>query len=151
VLWLGAQCEFLLPASSQTPQPVIRQQAVKLKVHPDSVDKCVDLFVKSAIYAGVAGEKDTDEIEILGTAPTVTAEDLEARDETESVQEQDKGSGSDSRGLADRAQNEGPKIKHVSARGNMNVSITLDSTMESREARKISQTVEAVWSHRMIP
>src|SRR6266496_3026903 len=44
----------------------IRQQALKLNVHPDSADKCVDLFVESAVYAGVASEKD-GEIQISGS------------------------------------------------------------------------------------
>lgn len=100
------------------------------------MDKCVDLFVNSAIYAGLARGKDADEIEILGIAPTVTVENLEASDMTESAPEQDKQSGSDDGGLANRAQNEDRKIKHVRARGNMNVSITLDSTMDPEKLEK---------------
>ena len=32
----------------------IRQQAANLQVHPDSLDECTNLFVESAIYAGLA-------------------------------------------------------------------------------------------------
>ena len=35
----------------------IRQQAANLKVHPDSLDECVDLFVKSVLFAGLAAEE----------------------------------------------------------------------------------------------
>jgi hypothetical protein len=34
----------------------IRQQAANLKVHPDSLDECVSIFVKSAVFASLASE-----------------------------------------------------------------------------------------------
>lgn len=45
----------------------IRQQVLQLKVHPDSGDKCVKIFVESLLYSGLATENNGD-ITILGAA-----------------------------------------------------------------------------------
>ena len=43
----------------------IKQQALKLEVHPESGDECVKLFVESIVFSGLA-KQDQDQIEVLG-------------------------------------------------------------------------------------
>lgn len=51
----------------------IRQQAANLKVHPDSLDECVNLFVKSAVFASLATE-DGDKVCFTETEGPKTVE-----------------------------------------------------------------------------
>jgi hypothetical protein len=53
----------------------IRQQAIKLKVHPESADECVRIFVDSLVYAKLA-EVAQDDI-VIGQAPTTAVEPTE--------------------------------------------------------------------------
>jgi hypothetical protein len=65
----------------------IRQQAAHLNVHPDSLDECVSIFVKSVVFAGLATEKDEniDFVHVEGlpkpsetTDASTSAKDLKA-------------------------------------------------------------------------
>ncbi|TMP95772.1 MAG: hypothetical protein E6L07_06615 [Verrucomicrobia bacterium] len=112
----------------------IRQQALQLKVHPDSGEKCVDLFVESAVYAGLASEKD-DEIQISSSASPSKAHEDDLKDTEES----------DILGAQKESTdgNEGDKSEEVILRksaktvgGQMNISITLDSTMDPEKLEK---------------
>jgi hypothetical protein len=62
----------------------IKQRALGLKVHPESAEECVAVFVESAETAGLA-MVDGDSIKLakLGTVPTVPVTDMEIREETE--------------------------------------------------------------------
>jgi len=59
----------------------IRQQAQTLKVHPDSSEECVSIFVKSAVEAGLA-TLDGDSVTLAkkGVAPPADSEALPATD-----------------------------------------------------------------------
>ncbi len=51
----------------------IRQQASNLKVHPESLDDCVQVYVESAVYSGLATEN-SDSVEFHATPVLTTAE-----------------------------------------------------------------------------
>ena len=53
----------------------IRQQALQLKVHPETGDKCVNIFVESLLYAGLGTERN-GEIEILGASQIAKAKSV---------------------------------------------------------------------------
>jgi hypothetical protein len=113
----------------------IRQQALQLNVHPDSGDKCVNLFVESAVYAGLASEKD-DEVQISSSASVSKPDE----DGATGAEESNERSG---RSESTEGNIEGNKSKEVILRkpvksggGQMNISITLDSTMDPEKLEK---------------
>ncbi|GAB5561390.1 MAG: hypothetical protein SynsKO_30370 [Synoicihabitans sp.] len=63
----------------------VRQQALKLKVHPDSVNECVELFIGSATDAGLANQSG-DDIAFTKTPVEKVSED-QAEAETEEQSE----------------------------------------------------------------
>jgi hypothetical protein len=113
----------------------IRQQALQLNVHPDSGDKCVDLFVESGVYAGLASEKD-GEVQISGSASlSKTDEDgVTGAEESDKPGAQKESSGQDVKG--DKNNEIIVRKSPKTAGGQMNISITLDSTMDPEKLEK---------------
>jgi hypothetical protein len=112
----------------------IRQQALQLKVHPDSGSKCVDLFIESAIYAGLASEKD-DEIQI-SSSTSFSQADEDAIAETEQSDKSGARNESDQNVTDDKSKEVVPRKSTKTMGGQMNISITLDSTMDPEKLEK---------------
>jgi len=101
----------------------IRQQALQLKVHPDSGSKCVDLFIESAIYAGLASEKD-DEIQI-SSSTSFSQADEDAIAETEQSDKSGAKNESDQNVTDDKSKEVVPRKSTKTMGGQMNISIRL--------------------------
>jgi hypothetical protein len=130
----------------------IRQQALQLEVHPESGDKAVGIFVDSIVYAGLATEANGEiTISRQVTAAIVT----EAESEIDESKHADLPAPSDqvtppSDGIAasdlakpaetkqtdSRAASEPPLQIHGVGRGQMNVNLTVDSTMDPEKLDK---------------
>ena len=112
----------------------VRQQALQLNVHPDSGDKCVDLFIESAIYAGLASEKD-GEIEIASSAVSPRLDEAETPGSEES-NETPKTNGTNAEAVKKDKDETNIKKSMRGVGGQMNISITLDSTMDPEKLEK---------------
>jgi len=126
----------------------IRQQALALDVHPDSADSCVDLFVQSLQFAGMASFEG-EEI-VIASAPATTPDNqLESaqgsnvdsgdsatapKTSTESSDHNDEeearpGAGSPATASSGTASN-------LAAAPGMNVTLNLDSTMDPEKLER---------------
>lgn len=122
----------------------IRQQALQLKVHPDLADKCVDLFVQSAVFAGVATENGDNILisSVSSFAPT-KKEETQSGDEGDDGLENPAGVGSSEQD-ADGAdsvpdaevRNAQPHNPPTGARAQINVTLSLDSTMDPEKLER---------------
>lgn len=71
-----------------TSKAKIRQQASNLKVHPDSLDECVKIFIESAVCAGLATEKG-DSVEIHAAPKLIENSDEEEGESGEDSSHED--------------------------------------------------------------
>jgi len=121
----------------------VRQQALSLKVHPESVDECTDLFVTSAVFAGLAQENgDSVSFHPAGARLPVTGPDARpeqyaelpdadtGKESTETVTPGELGGTEASQGVA-RAD------KVVKGRGRADISIQIDPSMDPEKLDKL--------------
>ncbi|MFT3867551.1 MAG: hypothetical protein QM715_03530 [Nibricoccus sp.] len=119
----------------------IRQQALQLKVHPDVVDKCVDIFVQSALFAGVATESgDGIAISNLAKSSEATAVEEGRTDDSTPVDtpvrtDDGSGVGSNAEGTG-AASNRESLSSHSVPRAQINVTLALDSTMDPEKLER---------------
>lgn len=113
--------------------PKLRQQAVKLKVHPDSADDCVTIFISSLQYCGLA-RADGDGY-FLNSVVNVTSkvEEPSLENPEEAVEEQDP-----EMDLQDKKGDNKNKTQVIKRNPSSPVQVTLnlDSTMDSDKLEK---------------
>ena len=108
----------------------IRQQALKLGVHPDNGDRAVELFVESAVFAGVASHGG-DEIHISATALATT----EPEEDAKPAADPEEPSGGGDREEKDDG-GEASTTLRARGTGQMNITLSLDSTMDPEKLEK---------------
>jgi len=103
----------------------LRQQALKLGVHPDNGEKCVEMFVASAIYAGTA-EQTGEDVKLSSTPVAENSSEEKEITEIDEIEEpSDKF----------RKKNASP-AKRTLPSGPINISLSLDSTMDPEKLEK---------------
>lgn len=109
----------------------IRQQASNLGVHPDSLDECVDIFVTSANYAGLANESG-ENIIFHSTPQPNNTEELVSEDE-QVITYDDEGDKTAAPSITNTAGQ--PKITPPS-QSKANIDIKIDPSMDPEKLEK---------------
>ena len=111
----------------------IRQQAAHLQVHPDSLDECVNLFVKSVLFAGLATEQD-------GNVQFTRGQELSTLDKTGDADGEDlTGSkqGSDKIESSRETTLTSPEGSPLASRAKTQVEIKIDPSMDPEKLDKL--------------
>ena len=114
----------------------IRQHALSLKVHPDTVEECVGLFLESAETAGL-GKRDGDSI-VLAKSAVVPDE----QSNTDSDEQQAESGVSETKaedGAPAKQEPEGQRVRTDSsshAKSGLNVTLTVDSSSDPDKLQK---------------
>jgi hypothetical protein len=122
----------------------IKQQALQLKVHPDSGDKATGMFVESLVYAQMATEDGEGNVKIAQSTsgaeilPSSTGEDVgapseEADDDTKDDHITNK---EDQSTDIKEPPPSGDHLPPTPIRSQMNVNLSLDSTMDPDKLEK---------------
>lgn len=114
----------------------IRQQVAQLGVHPDNAEKATKLFIDSAVFCGAAAF-DGDNVALLRLNASGSSTDLEPQtnlDETqlpsEDAEDEEVDTGVDKSDMSNGPRREG------GARAVINVSVTLDSSLDTDKLEK---------------
>ncbi len=125
----------------------IRQQTIQLKVHPDTADKCVAIFIDSLIYAGLGTERNGD-IEILGASRIIKsslpngADGEVAESEIQTAREEKKDEALETNSGSQESENEEQPVtpaavggRQVTPKAQFQVALNLD-TMDPEKLEK---------------
>jgi hypothetical protein len=112
----------------------IRQQAASLKVHPDSLDECVDLFINSVVFAGLATEESGNVQFTRGQteSPAGPADDTE--DENPTDLDGDNGEEEES---SEERTSRPPKGSPLTNKPKAHVEIKIDPSMDPEKLEKL--------------
>lgn len=115
----------------------LKQQAVKLNVHPDSADDCVTIFLNSLQYCGLA-QVDGDNF-LLSNSPNVKpkADEEVIQDTSSADEERNDEQGPEFEEEGANSNNNGGKVKTIKKGSSpIQVHLNLDSTMDSDKLEK---------------
>jgi len=118
----------------------IRQQASTHEVHPDNLDKCVNLFIESVEFAGV-GTREGDNIQLQNAPliPQTTSLDMQPSG-LESIAHASGAGGDESSKTnsiaAPSPTDESPPPRPTSGRAVIHVNIGLDSSLDTEKLEK---------------
>jgi hypothetical protein len=118
----------------------IRQHALSLKVHPDSADECVELFLESAVTAHL-GTLDGDSISLVKSGQVVPASAREQADGDEEVQvEEDAAKAAGQPGAPAKSNIVVPQVRQDDSspgtKSGLNVTLTVDSSSDPDKLQK---------------
>lgn len=126
--------------NDNTTRAKIRQQASNLKVHPDSLDECVQVFVESAIYAGLASESG-DSIEFhAAPVPSISNSNTDADEDSNEIPSDnitlaDENERDDSDENNDETNSSNPQNKQMQQKSNIDIKI--DPSMDPEKLDKL--------------
>ncbi|CAN5642743.1 hypothetical protein BH20VER1_BH20VER1_05480 [soil metagenome] len=106
----------------------LRQQALQLGVHPDNGDKAVQMFVESTEFAGLAVRSGEDIRLSTASEPADEGEEVPPPADDESPKQDENEPGEDNKGNT--------RVVSPAGRGQMNISLSLDSTMDPEKLEK---------------
>lgn len=114
----------------------IRQHALSLKVHPDSADECVELFLASTETAHL-GTRDSDSIALVKTGEAVAPSGVE---NAEAEEQTDKDANAAEQPAAPRPSVDTPVVPQVDKvagpKSGLNVTLTVDSSSDPDKLQK---------------
>ncbi|SHH61279.1 hypothetical protein SAMN04488109_4626 [Chryseolinea serpens] len=122
--------------------PKLKQQAAKLKVHPDSADECVQIFTSSLKYSGLA-ELDGDAFKFVSQPTSKNASDAKPQDnKNDDVEDTNSG---DVDGDDDNENNTPPPQLPIRqhAPSSVQVNISLDPSMDPEKLEKLLKLLKA--------
>lgn len=130
---------FATFANDSVSRARIRQQAANLKVHPDSLDDCIGVFISSAVFAGLADE-DGDPV-VFPDSPVVAQESSQDSDDAgeaaelmEDIVSKREGTSHDELGDDDEAS----RVKRDRLpTGRANLEIKIDPSMDPEKLEKL--------------
>lgn len=113
----------------------LKQQAIKLNVHPDSADDCITIFLNSLQYCGLA-QADGDNF-LLSNSVNVKTK-IEEDDIQDIPEDDEEGNQEQEAETEEEVKNDnGGKIKTIKKGSSpIQVNLTLDSTMDSDKLEK---------------
>lgn len=119
----------------------IRQQASNLKVHPDTLDECTNVFVDSAIYAGLAIENG-EGVEVH-SAPTPHQPEIEGNQgDEDNLEDSDEENGKEEQGVTEEDNNSSQRTNSIPPPVNTgsqksNIDIKIDPSMDPEKLDKL--------------
>lgn len=123
-----------------TSKAKLKQQALTLGVHPDKGEECVDIFVESLVYSGLATIVDSDKIEIIEAISQNEEIQEEIADETDkALKEESQKPPTDNQKPSNpqsinTGQFQSTKKQQAS---NINVNIDIDPSMDPEKLEKL--------------
>ncbi|MBW1298115.1 hypothetical protein [Aquimarina litoralis] len=114
-------------------KPKLKQQALALEVHPDLGDECVDVFVASLVFSGLAIEVEGDKVQISKANSVIELEDEPSESEKDA-------NGNES--LQDKNPQQTNLTRTIystkkQGASNVNVNIDIDPSMDPEKLEKL--------------
>jgi hypothetical protein len=122
----------------------LRQQALACDIHPDSAEECIDIFIDSLVYSGLAIRNTDDKIQINSIGVLVEENTIlsdENQEDSELPEEQDDQTSVAKSKLLERAKHF-EKTKKQGA-SNINVNIDVDPSMDPEKLEKLLKLLKS--------
>lgn len=114
----------------------LKQQALACDVHPDNAEECVDIFVDSLIYSGLAIKAVDDKIQINPTGVSIEENPIPSDENQEDSELSER---HDNQGHAAGKEQLDGKNHFEKSKGasNINVNIDVDPSMDPEKLEKL--------------
>ncbi len=113
----------------------LKQQAIKLKVHPDSADDCVTIFISSLLYCGLA-QGDGDNYQLSSSTDLTPKIDDELDLDTPEEEIDEQGTDTEEEEEGEESKTGKKKVIRKNSSSPVQVTLNLDSTMDSDKLEK---------------
>jgi hypothetical protein len=111
--------------------PKLKQQAIKLKVHPDSADECIQIFASSLQYSSLA-QLEGDTLTLVNSPTSEDLANLQSTEETGREEETDEYDDTDKDDTPPSIQS-----RRRQAPSSVQVNISLDPSMDPEKLEKL--------------
>lgn len=117
----------------------LKQQALTLGVHPDSGEECINVFVDSLVYSGLATIVDSDKVQII---EAITQDEVIEEQSTEQEDETLEPASTETPAIQQNpinpeTSNEQIQLTKKQGASNINVNIDIDPSMDPEKLEKL--------------